>query len=318
MKKAAVYFLAILIILDAFVSVLLYKPFSPWQKLAPMPITRTEMASALSGGEIYLIGGYLSPNSLSVMQKYSPVLDTWLNLKDLPLALDHTAAVSAGDYIYEIGGLYLAEKGSPSKEVFRYSIKENKWETMADLPKPLGAVSAVLIGKTIHVFGGIGGLGSSVASHYVYDIDSKAWSEEPPMPAPNDHMAVATDGVKVFLAGGREKFPDSVLSRLFIYDSKTKLWQEGPNLPMPRGDMYGAIAGKYFIVAGGENDKGKVFDAVEALNIETMQWTILPSLRSVRHGASAVSLNGYFYLVGGRDANQYWGYIGLNERLEIK
>jgi N-acetylneuraminic acid mutarotase len=222
------------------------------------------------------------------------------------------------NYIYEIGGLYLAETGTPSKEVFRYSINEDKWEKMTPLPEALGAVSAVLIDKTIQVFGGIGQSGSATNSHYVYDIDSNVWSEEPTMPFANNHMAVATDGVKIFFTGGSEKLPDSTLSRLFIYNSKTKLWQEGPKLPTPRGDVYGAIVGKYFIVAGGENNQGKVFDVVEGLDLDEMTWKTMPRLHSVRHGGSAVSLDGYFYLLGGRDANHSWGYTSLNERLKIK
>lgn len=293
---------------------------SPWQKLASMPTTRTEMASAVVGGEIYLIGGYLHPNSLSTMQKYSPVSNRWSNCKDLPLALDHVSAVGFENYIYVIGGLYLAEEGTPSKKVFRYSVTENKWEEIAPLPEALGAVSAVLIDKTIHVFGGIGKSGSTVGSHYVYDIPSDVWSEEPQMPFSKDHIAVATDGIKIFFTGGwgaPDRFSNSFLALLFIYDSKTKSWQEGPSLPTPRGDVFGAMVGKYFVVAGGENDKSEVLDVVEALDTENMQWKTLPSLRAPRHGGSAVSLDGNFYLIGGRNSDHSWGYTDLNERLKI-
>lgn len=292
--------------------------FSPWDKLSLMLSARTEMGSAVVNGEIYLVGGYIHPSSVSLVEKYVPSMDKWFSLADLPVALDHASAVSYGNYIYEIGGLYLAEKGSPSDKVFRYSISENKWEIMTSLPQALGSVSSVLIGKKIHVFGGIKESGVSVDSHYVYDVDLNTWSLGSRMPIANDHMAVATDGVKVFLAGGREKFDASIVSRLFIYDSLKDSWQEGLNLPTPRGDVYGAIVGDDFIVAGGENDEGKVFDRVDALNLKSMTWHSLPRLPSVRHGASAVSLDGYYYLIGGRDADHSWGYTDLNERLKIK
>ena len=163
---------------------------------------------------------------------------------------------------------------------------------------------------------GLNKLGPTTA-HYVYDIDSNEWTDELALPIPNDHMAIATDGVRVFLTGGREKFSDSVLSRLYIYNSKSKIWQEGPSLPTPRGDAQGAIVGKYFIVAGGENAKGKVFDVVEALDIELMQWKTFPHLRLGRHGQSAVSVDSSLYLIGGRDKNQHWGYTDLNEKLRM-
>jgi N-acetylneuraminic acid mutarotase len=289
---------------------------SPWQRLTAMPTSRTEMASTTVNGEIYIIGGYRHPASLSIVEKYVPRTDGWYAMKDLPAALDHPTSVSLDNYIYVIGGLDKAETGIPSKEVFRYSVNDNKWDRVASLPNALGAVSAVAIGKTIHIFGGLNELGPTTA-HYVYDIDSNEWTDELALPIPNDHMAIATDGVRVFLTGGREKFSDSVLSRLYIYNTKSKIWQEGPSLPTPRGDAQGAIVGKYFIVAGGENAEGKVFDVVEALDIELMQWKTFPHLRLGRHGQSAVSVDSSLYLIGGRDRNQHWGYTDLNEKLRM-
>jgi len=289
---------------------------SPWQRLTKMPTPRTEMASATVDGEIYIIGGYKHPMSLAIVEKYVPNEDAWYLMKDLPVALDHSAAVSLGNYIYVIGGLYLAETGIPSNTVFRYSVNDDKWDNLAPLPKALGAVSAIVIDRNIHIFGGLNKLGPT-SFHFIYNIDSNKWTTEVNLPIPNDHMAVATDGARVFLTGGREKFSDSVLSHLYIYDLNSKTWQEGPSLPTPRGDVQGAIVGKYFVIAGGENADGKVFDEVEALDIESMQWETLPQLRVGRHGHSTVELNNSVYLIGGRDRNHHWGYTDLNEKLQM-
>lgn len=285
-----------------------------WQTLTAMPSARTETASVVANNEIYIFGGYRHPDSLALVEKYAPKLDQWYSLKDFPAKLDHLASVSYGNYIYVIGGLDHAETGVPSNKVFRYAINDDKWDEVSPLPKALGSVGAVLIGTTIHTFGGFSQLGST-ASHFSYDITQNEWHEEPPMPTPNDHMAIATDGIRVFITGGRETFPDSFLSHLYIYDTNSKSWQEGPLLPTPRGDAQGAIVGDYFIVAGGENSDRKVFNVVEAFDIHLLKWKKLLPMSIGRHGHSAISSNDALYIIGGRDPNPYWGYTNLNEKL---
>ena len=285
-----------------------------WHPLAAMPNARTEMASTVVNHEIYIIGGYKHPDSLSLVEKYVPKLNQWVSLKDFPAKLDHPTSVNYDNYIYVIGGLQHAETGPASNKVFRYAINDDKWDEVSPLPKALGAMGAVLIGTTIHTFGGLNQLVSS-SSHFSYDITKNEWHEETPMPFSNDHMAIATDGKRVFITGGRETFSDSFLSHLYIYDTQSKTWQEGLPLPTPRGDVQGALVGDYFIVAGGENSDGKVFDVVEALDIQTMKWKKLTSMKSSRHGHSVIALNDDLYLIGGRNSNPYWGYTDLNEKL---
>lgn len=312
MKRNIAFFIGLLFLLILLATNMMIN--QQWQTLTAMPSSRTETASVAANNEIYIIGGYEHPDSLSLVEKYIPKLDQWFSLKDFPAKLDHLASISYGNYIYVIGGLDHAETGVPSNKVFRYSINEDNWGEVSPLPKALGAVGAILIGTTIHTFGGLNQLGSS-SSHFSYDIAKNEWHEETPMPFQNDHMAIATDGIRVFITGGREKFPDSFISHFYIYDTKSKSWQEGPALPTPRGDAQGAIVEDYFIVAGGENSDGKVFNVVEAFDIHLMKWKKLPPMSIGRHGHSAISSNDALYIIGGRDPNPYWGYTNLNEKL---
>ena len=314
MKLKTIFFLSLGVFL-VFLS-MSFLSDKKWHTLASIPSARTEMASTVVKHEIYLIGGYKHPDSLSLVEKYVPKLDQWVSLEDFPAKLDHPASVSYRNYIYVIGGLNHAETGPASNKVFRYAINEHKWDEVSPLPKALGAMGAVVIGATIHTFGGLNQLASS-SSHFSYDINKNAWHEETPMPFSNDHMAIATDGNRVFITGGRETFSDSFLSHLYIYDIQSNTWQEGPSLPTPRGDVQGALVDDYFIVAGGENSGGKVFDVVEALDIQSMKWKKLTSMKSSRHGHSAIAVNDDLYLMGGRDSNPYWGYTDLNEKLGL-
>jgi N-acetylneuraminic acid mutarotase len=312
MKRNIVLFFGLLCLLILLTTHILN--YHQWKTLTAMPSARTEMASVAANNEIYIIGGYSHPDSLALVEKYAPKLDQWFSLKEFPAKLDHLASVSYGNYIYVIGGLDHAETGAPSNNVFRYSINEDKWDEVSPLPKALGSVGAVLIGTTIHTFGGLNQQ-NSTSSHFSYNITLNEWHEELPMPFLNDHMAIATDGIRVFITGGRETFPDSFLSHLYIYDTHAKSWQKGPPLPTPRGDAQGAIVGDYFIVAGGENSNGKVFDVVEAFDIHLMTWKKRLPMSIGRHGHAAISSNNALYIIGGRDPNPYWGYTNLNEKL---
>ena len=211
MKLKTIFFLSLGVLL-VFLSMSILSD-KKWHPLAAMPSARTEMASTVVKHEIYLIGGYKHPDSLSLVEKYVPKLNQWVSLKDFPAKLDHPTSVSYGHYIYVMGGLDHAETGPASNKVFRYAINDDKWDEVSPLPKALGAMGAVLIGTTIHTFGGLNQLVSS-SSHYCYDITKNEWHEETPMPFSNDHMAIATDGKRVFITGGRETFSDSFLSLL--------------------------------------------------------------------------------------------------------
>ena len=126
-----------------------------WHPLAAMPNARTEMASTVVNHEIYIIGGYKHPDSLSLVEKYVPKLNQWVSLKDFPAKLDHPTSVSYGNYIYVMGGLDHAETGPASNKVFRYAINEDKWDEVSRLPKALGAMGAVLIGTKSIRLGGL-------------------------------------------------------------------------------------------------------------------------------------------------------------------
>ena len=66
-----------------------------WQRHAPMPSARTEVAAVELGGKIYVIGGYEKGGNL--IEEYDPGTDRWRGRAPLPKPLHHTgAAVVSG------------------------------------------------------------------------------------------------------------------------------------------------------------------------------------------------------------------------------
>ena len=60
-----------------------------WQRAAPLPVPRTEVAATtLSGGRIVVVGGFLSDGSSSRRADvYSPARNAWSRAADLPVAV---------------------------------------------------------------------------------------------------------------------------------------------------------------------------------------------------------------------------------------
>ena len=67
-----------------------------WERHAPLPEPRTEVAAAVARGEIVAVGGFTADGGNSPRaDAYSVAANRWRRLPDLPLAVDHAAAASA-------------------------------------------------------------------------------------------------------------------------------------------------------------------------------------------------------------------------------
>src|SRR4051812_35390828 len=63
-----------------------------WQKRAPLPTARQELATAALDGKVYVMGGYdINLNSTALVEVYDPGTDTWSTIHPLPSATNHNA-----------------------------------------------------------------------------------------------------------------------------------------------------------------------------------------------------------------------------------
>src|SRR5687768_10260139 len=75
-----------------------------WDARASMPLPRTEVAAAVVGGEIVVVGGFTIDGAASRRaDAYSPARDSWRRLPDLPIGVHHAMAVGAGGRAYVVG-----------------------------------------------------------------------------------------------------------------------------------------------------------------------------------------------------------------------
>jgi Kelch motif len=76
-----------------------------WQRAAPMPVPRSEVAAATVGRELVIAGGFLADGRSSKrVDAYSPAKNRWRRLPDLPVAVNHAMAASDGRRLYVAGG----------------------------------------------------------------------------------------------------------------------------------------------------------------------------------------------------------------------
>jgi peroxiredoxin/endonuclease III len=163
--------------------------------LAPMPHPRRTVASIVSDGKIYVIGGSLVDGErVGTVDIYDIAADSWSEGEMMPTARECDLVLRDGT-IYALGGY----DGKNSLPVFEaYDIQSNRWEKLPDLPFPLSAHHAVSDSDNIYTFG-----------HYddkervsSFDFKTAKWRMIDTGYAPSRHNAVVIVGDTVYVTGG--------------------------------------------------------------------------------------------------------------------
>lgn len=263
-----------------------------WQQRAPLPTPRSEVASAVLDGRIYVIGGYIAQGSASsVVEAYDATADRWQRLSDLPAPRDHAMAAALNGKVYVFGG----NSGNEANSVFAYDVAAGRWSRLRDMPvRRAAGGAAVLNGRIVLA----GGTGDAPADTYVYNPEDDTWTKGSPIAAPREHLAMTAANNRVYLVGGR--WTDGLMSTNEVLDDVTGGWQTLAPLPTARGGTAaGSVDGKV-VVAGGEAfDPTRTFPQVEVYDPASDTWSAAPNLPTPRHGLAVVGLNGVLYVIGG-------------------
>ena len=123
-----------------------------WRRIADIPTARSEVAAAVAGGRVYVIGGF---GGGTVVERYDPATDRWDRAPSLPLAVDHPMAASVVERTVYVFGGYVG--GRASARSFRLQPGADRWDELAPMPAPRAAAAAVTRGDTIYIVGGADG-----------------------------------------------------------------------------------------------------------------------------------------------------------------
>jgi hypothetical protein len=173
-----------------------------WAPQAMLPIVRMHGAAALSGSNVYVVGG-LDATSTAIANVERATLGadgsiaSWEELPALPGPRSHHAMVIAGSTLYVIGGL----QGDPAAtntdylDVLAATIEADgtlgPWTTAGTLPVGIDTASAIVMGGYVYVIGGVEG--DAYVNHVRRalirpDQSLAAWESSPPLPKGRGHV----------------------------------------------------------------------------------------------------------------------------------
>jgi non-specific serine/threonine protein kinase len=262
-----------------------------------MPTPRGEVAGALVGNEIAVVGGFLEDRSSSrEVDLYSPAGDSWRRLPDLPVGVNHTMAASWRGRLYVVGGY--SDNG---RERTGWILAGGSWKPLPQLPYGLAAGGAAVVGSTLYVVGGVAGRPDQAihpAKALALDLLHPTRWRFVPGPTPREHLGVASTDGRIYAAGGRTAGLDTNLALLESWAPGERAWRRLPSVPQPRGGTGLAAADGTLVSAGGEAPSGTIAP-VYAYDVAARRWTRLPDLPAPRHGLAVVAAAGKVYVVGG-------------------
>lgn len=269
---------------------------------SPAPQKLTEVAAAVVGDRIYLLGGLAMGGITHRVEIYDPRQNTWSAGPSLPATAPthHLAVAVYNDQVYVLGG-YLDLAFTPSAATWRLDPLRGDWTRLRDQPVTRGAATAQRLGNLLYVAGGVSG-GQATAALWAYDAQLDAWQSRSPMPTPREHLASCSEGLRMLVVAGRTSRAGN-LATAEIYDAASDGWTAVANLPTARGGLAAApLAGRCYVL-GGEAlaaPPPNTYGEVEGFDFAMATWTRHTALPTPRHGLAVVAWDGAIYtLLGG-------------------
>jgi N-acetylneuraminic acid mutarotase len=130
---------------------------SSWTLGSSMPRPTTEVAAAVLGDTIYVIGGYDEEGEgVGMVEVYNTTSDTWMDgIAQLPFPLHHTSAASYQGKLYVSGG-YTGD-WTASDRLLIYDPTTNEWTQGNPMLTPRGYPTSNFLNGILYVVGGDGG-----------------------------------------------------------------------------------------------------------------------------------------------------------------
>lgn len=182
-----------------------------------------------------------------------------------------------------------------STDIWWFSPGERTWEEGPVLPHAYDHVTMVSVGDDVYSIGGYtGNIGTPRPDVYVLRAGASEWERRADLPAPRGGMAGASDGERIFVAGGRSEREGTPSSRnLFVYDPATDTWDSsGPEMPTGRDHISGVfLDGTFWVIAGrGDGRRVSSTPVTEGFDIGSSTWVVgsPPPIPTSAHGLAVM------------------------------
>lgn len=275
-----------------------------WGTLATMPTARSNFASAVVGGAIYVIGGETESGVTASVDVYHVDANTWEPVSEMPVALADIQAVTVGGKIYVPGGR--RENGDVSVQLLVYDPQENVWQEVSSLPVSLSAYALVTFEGKLYLFGGWNGE-QFVDTVLTYDPTLDSWEEKTPLPSPRGWSGAAVSGGKIHVIGGYDGA--NHLDAHVVYAPDQDGAGQSPwrvFTPLPAGfSRFGIVSVADIIhIVGGKSMDAASAQAYKYISPDNVWQTALTPFDEEWSDLGAVFLGEDIYLIGGKLGGQ--------------
>ncbi len=222
---------------------------------------------------------------------------SWEARAPFPVSRDRAAATSANGFLFVAGGF--TPGGQPAKEMHAYSVSGNSWSAGDAMPTGRAAPAHGLVTGRLYVAGGDDGTGLDHVLTERYNIGGESWLGPalPSMPEPHCCGASASDGSRLYVAGGR-----GGSASLRSYAPAEGIWRD--HAPLPEGRAFGvaAFVSGRLVVGLGANGASLALASMTAWSPESDSWEDLAPAPAPRIAAAAVARGDRVFVAGGLDA----------------
>ncbi len=208
-----------------------------WTQGANMPTAREgAQAVYLSNGNIAVLGGgqncgnqYSGCTVLSVVEIYSPTINSWTTAAPMLTPRYRFAAWGGNGHIYAVGGW---GNGQALSTVETYNAATNSWSYLPSLPVAEEAPAAALANGKLTVMGGWDGQTNPTYFNSTWIFNpSTGWSSGAPMLTSREDFGAATgpDG-QIYAMGGYNT--SGFLAAVEAYNASTNNWSSVTPMPV--------------------------------------------------------------------------------------
>ena len=236
----------------------IYNPATDtWKKGADMPAPRSQFATAVVGGKIYLFGGFsfvdrrgkLIEKTMAVVDVYDPAADAWEQKGKAITARTRMAAAALNGKVYITGGFRNTGGGADHLEI--YDPATDTWQNGAKLIEARWLLTSAAVSGKVYVIGGFRKENILLDVVEEYDPATNKWSKKADLPNPRQelsHSSPVVDG-KIYVMGGNDL--GQTFHSVDIYDPATDTWEKGKRLPEAKDSLATVqVKGKIYAIGG--------------------------------------------------------------------
>jgi hypothetical protein len=299
-----------------------------------IPAARTAHSSVVANGYVYVLGGSNSSAVYYAKLNADGSTGAWVtSTNPLPVGISYQSSVVYGGYVYVIGGV---TGGGAQSTVYYAKLNADgstgAWVTSTN---PLPAVryrqGSVVANGYVYAFGGDNGSTAQSTVYYAKlnaDGSTGAWvTSTNPLPQTIQDVSATVANGYAYIVGG---YNAGTLSTIYYAklnaDGSTSGWTASANsLPQGMEDVRTVTSNGYIYAlagdptAGGSSTTSIYYSPLNSATGDVGVWqtnvSLLPSY--LQTPATAVTSNGYIYLVGANSINAPVTYYASTSRVQI-